>query len=67
MLGGGAYIFALTSNSLVREGKTGGSDLNKFSPKLTDGPGGGGGGGLGPPSKRSSVVGKLGGSPPGPK
>ena len=66
MLGGGAYIFALTSNSLVREGKTGGSDLNKFSPKLTDDPGGGGGG-LGPPSKRSSVVGKLGGSPPGPK
>ena len=38
--------------------------LNKFP--LIEGAGGGGGGGLGPPSKKSSVEGKLGGSPPGP-
>ena len=38
--------------------------LNKFP--LIEGAGGGGGGGLGPPSKKSSIEGKLGGSPPGP-
>ena len=60
MLGGGALIFAFTSNSFAREGKMGGaSDLRRFSPKLKDGAGGGGGGSLGPPSKKSS--------PPGPK
>ena len=58
MLGGGALIFAFTSNSFAREGKMGGaSDLRRFSPKLKDGAGGGGGGSLGPPSKK----------PPGPK
>ena len=68
MLGGGALIFAFTSNSFAREGKMGGaSDLRRFSPKLKDGAGGGGGGSLGPPSKKSSIVGKLGSSPPGPK
>ena len=69
MFGGGALILkgAFTSNSFVREGKTGASDLSRFSPKLKDGAGGGSGSGLGPPSKKSSIVGKLGGSPPGPK
>ena len=38
--------------------------LNKFP--LIEGASGGGGGGLGPPSKKSSIKGKLGGSPPGP-
>ena len=38
--------------------------LNKVS--LIEGAGGGGGGGLGPPSKKSSIEGKLGGLPPGP-
>ena len=66
MFGGGALILkgAFTSNSFVREGKIGASDLNKFSPKLKDGASGGG---LGPPSKKSSIVGKLGGPLPGPK
>ena len=67
MLGGGALIFAFTSNSFARVGKTGASDLDKFSPKLNDGARGGGRRGLGPPSKKFSIVDKLGGSPPGPK
>ena len=39
--------------------------LNKF-PLIKGAGGGGGGGGLGSPSKKSSIEGKLGGSPPGP-
>ena len=67
MFGGGALTEAFTLKSLVGGGgKTGA--LNKL--KGVDAGGGCGGsgcGGLGPPSKKSSIVGKLGGSPPGPK
>ena len=40
--------------------------LKKF-PLIEGGGGGGGGCGLGPPSKKFSIEGKLGRSPPGPK
>ena len=40
--------------------------LNKF-PLIDGGGGGGGWGSLGPRSKKSSIEGKEGGSPPGPK
>ena len=66
MFGGGALTEAFILKSFARGGgKTGSFDPNK----LKDGGCGGGGGcgGLGPPSKKSSIVGKLGGLPPGPK
>ena len=66
MFGGGALTEVFTLK--LFEGRTTESlDPNKLFPKLKDPVGGGGDGGLGPPSKKSSIVGKVGGSPPGPK
>ena len=52
---------------LFEGGTTESLDPNKLFPKLKDPVRGGSGGGFGPPSKKSSIVGKVGGSPPGPK
>ena len=62
IFGGAVLIFAFTSNSFAKEGKTSGaSDLNKFSHKLIEGTDGGGSGGGLLLSKKSSILGKLGG------
>ena len=66
MFGGGALTEVFTSK-LFEGGTTESLDPNKLFPKLKDPVRGGSGGGFGPPSKKSSIVGKVGGSPPGPK
>ena len=66
MFGGGALTEVFTSK-LFEGGTTESLDPNKLFPKLKDPVGRGSGGGFGPPSKKSSIVGKVGGSPPGPK
>ena len=71
MLGGAVLIgWAFISRLLLLVGrKTGTVGPNKVFWILTVGGAVGGGGrkGCGDPSKKSSIVGKLGGSPPGPK
>ena len=66
MFGGGALTEVFTSK-LFEGGTTESLDPNKLFPKLKDPVRGGSGGGFGPPSKKSSIVGKVSGSPPGPK
>ena len=66
MFGGGALTEVFTSK-LFEGGTTESLDPNKLFPKLKDPVRGGSGGGFGPSSKKSSIVGKVGGSPPGPK
>ena len=66
MFGGGALTEVFTSK-LFEGGTTESLDPNKLFPKLKNPVRGGSGGGFGPPSKKSSIVGKVGGSPPGPK
>ena len=61
IFGGAVLIFAFTSNSFAKEGKTSGaSDLNKFSLKLIESADGDGSGGGLLLSKKSSILGKLG-------